>query len=130
MSGAARYQAYMLRLWAVGQGAGCDWRVSLENAHTGEKATFVDLESCCQRLQTLTGHGPDTGERSLVGTTKQGRDERAIGGVAILYFQWVIIVLLLAALLISLCEPAWRAHHPHAPPRPPPTVGRRDDVAG
>ncbi len=130
MSGAARYQAYMLRLWAVGQGAGCDWRASLENAHTGEQTAFVDLESLCHHLQTISGRRPDAGERSRTGTTTARRGGSETGGVAMLYFQWVIIILLLAALLISLREPAGRGHRTYPAARHPPAGCGGDRVVG
>jgi hypothetical protein len=39
------YQAYLLRLWRVNTGRGTVWHASLEDARTGERRGFADLEN-------------------------------------------------------------------------------------
>ncbi|MBN1260631.1 MAG: hypothetical protein JXB35_08120 [Anaerolineae bacterium] len=46
----ARYQAYLLRIWQETPGA--PWRILLQDATTGERSTFVDLEALLSFLQT------------------------------------------------------------------------------
>jgi len=50
------YQAYLLRLWRVdGEGTKlAEWRVSLEDPHTGERLGFANLEQLFAFLLTLT----------------------------------------------------------------------------
>ncbi len=45
-----RYFAFMLRLWQVPDGDEIFWRGSLENAHTGERHGFADLEDLIKLL--------------------------------------------------------------------------------
>lgn len=45
-----RYLAYLLRLWLV-DGEPPVWRASLEDARTGERRGFPDLESAVEFLQ-------------------------------------------------------------------------------
>jgi hypothetical protein len=52
------YLAYMLRLWKVGQGEDAIWRVSLENAHTGECRAFASREALYDFLGALTAGEP------------------------------------------------------------------------
>ncbi len=53
----AEYRAYMLRLWWVQREQGPTWRVSLEDARTGERRGFADLEALFSHLRT----GPQQG---------------------------------------------------------------------
>jgi hypothetical protein len=39
-----RYLAFLLRLWCVDVEDGIVWRASLEDAHTGERRGFADLQ--------------------------------------------------------------------------------------
>ncbi len=52
-----RYMAYMLRLWQVGDGQG-DWRVSLEDPHTGERHAFASRQALYAYLDALTADPP------------------------------------------------------------------------
>lgn len=58
---AGRYHAYLVRLWQDGPQA--PWRASAQNAHTGEKWFFADLEALFAFLhkQTATGRCGDSG---------------------------------------------------------------------
>jgi hypothetical protein len=51
------YYAGLLRLWR--EGAGCPWRASLQDAESGERLGFADLEQLFAYLQCLTGDMPD-----------------------------------------------------------------------
>jgi hypothetical protein len=57
----ADYVSYMLRLWRAGEDVvKCDeeqalWRASLENAHTGERRGFANLEELFDFLREHTG---------------------------------------------------------------------------
>lgn len=52
-----RYQAYLLRLWQ--ESTHTPWRLSLQNARTGEKHGFADLEALCAFLRDQTTFQPD-----------------------------------------------------------------------
>ncbi len=54
-AGQARYLAYLLRLWRVDGGGELVWRALLENAHTGERRQFVDLDALFEFLREQTG---------------------------------------------------------------------------
>lgn len=43
-AGAVKYQSYLLRLWWVDENGHSTWRASLENARTGTRIGFADLE--------------------------------------------------------------------------------------
>jgi len=45
------YLAFLLRLWCVDVEDGIAWRASLENAHTGERQGFADLEQMSAFLE-------------------------------------------------------------------------------
>jgi len=60
------YHAGLLRLWRVG--AGGAWRVSLQDAESGERIGFADLDHLFAYLQRLTGDTPY--ERATANTTK------------------------------------------------------------
>jgi hypothetical protein len=51
----ASYRAYMLRLWRVQGEQGPNWRATLEDAQTGERRGFPDLEALCRYLTGLEG---------------------------------------------------------------------------
>ncbi|HEX5691798.1 MAG TPA: hypothetical protein VFX76_17405 [Roseiflexaceae bacterium] len=38
------YRSYLLRLWGAQSGEGFVWRASLEDARTGERHSFAELE--------------------------------------------------------------------------------------
>ncbi len=48
------YHSYLLRLWRVQDGAGTDWRASLEDVQTGEMVGFQDLSTLLQYLENQT----------------------------------------------------------------------------
>ena len=54
MAGEGQYLAYLVRLWTVSQDGGVVWRVSAEDAHTGERRGFADLASLHAFLQEAT----------------------------------------------------------------------------
>jgi len=51
------YHAGLLRLWR--EGAGGTWRVSLQDAESGERIGFADLERLFAYLRRLTDDTPD-----------------------------------------------------------------------
>jgi hypothetical protein len=53
----ADYHAGLLRLWR--EGAGGAWRASLQDAESGERFGFADLERLFAYLRRLTEHAPD-----------------------------------------------------------------------
>jgi len=50
MNDERQYLAYMVRLWAVHRNSDVLWRASVENAHTGERLAFEDMESLCRYM--------------------------------------------------------------------------------
>jgi hypothetical protein len=56
----ADYFSYLLRLWREGTGGG-EWRASLHDPHTGERAGFGDLDELFaflqRQIQTMPGIG-------------------------------------------------------------------------
>lgn len=40
-----RYTAYLLRIWQVNRDGERDFRISLENIHTGERRGFASVEA-------------------------------------------------------------------------------------
>jgi len=58
-----RYLAYLLRLWQVRDKGQTDWRVSVENAHTGERLGFAHIEDLIAFLRERTGLAPPEEER-------------------------------------------------------------------
>jgi hypothetical protein len=62
-----RYYAYLLRLWPENvdsQGA-ASWRATLEDAHTGERLGFANLEQLFTHLMQLAeGHSKGSTEAS------------------------------------------------------------------
>jgi len=53
----ADYHAGLLRLWR--DGAGGAWRASLQDAESGERLGFADLERLFAYLRWLTSETPD-----------------------------------------------------------------------
>jgi hypothetical protein len=53
----ADYHAGLLRLWR--EGAGGAWRASLQDAESGERLGFADLERLFAYLRRLTSETPD-----------------------------------------------------------------------
>ena len=58
MADERRYLAYMVRLWTVQHNGDLVWRVSAENAHTGERRAFADLAGLFDFLQAATEQEP------------------------------------------------------------------------
>ena len=52
------YLAYLLRLWQIQDKEETGWRASLENAHTGEKLAFADLDQLIAFLRERIGLAP------------------------------------------------------------------------
>ena len=52
------YVAYLLRLWQVQDKGKIGWRASLENAHSGEKLAFAQLDELVVFLRERTGLAP------------------------------------------------------------------------
>jgi Arc/MetJ-type ribon-helix-helix transcriptional regulator len=48
------YQAYLLRLWQERNGEETHWRASLQDAHSGERRAFGDLEALFEFLRART----------------------------------------------------------------------------
>jgi hypothetical protein len=63
------YYAYLIRLWRTGPDG--PWRVSLEDAKTGERVGFEDLAAACAYLRAKTRGG--AGKRGTWRTSKQTR---------------------------------------------------------
>jgi len=57
------YHAGLLRLWRVG--AGGAWRASLQDAESGERIGFADLDHLFAYLRQLTEDAPDERETSI-----------------------------------------------------------------
>ena len=53
MTAASQYISYLLRLWLAGDGDHPQWRVSLEDPHSGQVRGFSDLEEMLGFLQGL-----------------------------------------------------------------------------
>jgi hypothetical protein len=52
------YLAYLLRLWQIQDKGEIGWRASLENAHTGEKLAFAQLDELVAFLRQRAGLAP------------------------------------------------------------------------
>jgi len=57
------YMAYMLRIWPVRNKTVLSWRASLENAQTGERVGFTDLDELFVYLRQQTGLESKSEER-------------------------------------------------------------------
>jgi hypothetical protein len=62
--GQRRYVSYLLRLWQVASQGRLVWRASLEEARTGQRRGFPDLEALFAFLseETAAGRGEDARE--------------------------------------------------------------------
>ena len=49
------YLAYLVRIWQVRSRGQLVWRASVENAHTGERQAFANLERLVGFLEEVTG---------------------------------------------------------------------------
>ncbi len=58
MADEQRYLAYLVRLWAVHDNGDVVWRASAENAHTGDRLAFGDVESLCCYLKAMAAAAP------------------------------------------------------------------------
>lgn len=56
-TGQPHYLAYLLRLWRVGSEGEAVWRASLEDAHTGERKGFADLDALFDHVRSQTRAG-------------------------------------------------------------------------
>ena len=56
-----RYVAYLLRLWCAGEGGTATWHASLEDAHTGSRLGFADLQSLFAYLRRQTEQSSSAG---------------------------------------------------------------------
>jgi len=55
------YLAYLLRLWQIQDKGEIGWRASLENAHTGEKLAFAQLDELVDFLRERISLAPPAG---------------------------------------------------------------------
>ena len=53
-----RYLAYLVRLWTVHDNGDVVWRASVEDAHTGERRAFADLDGLVEFLQATVTDAP------------------------------------------------------------------------
>ena len=51
------YLAFLIRLWK--EGGASPWRASIENPHTGERATFAELRLLFEYLQNRASESSD-----------------------------------------------------------------------
>lgn len=65
------YYAYLIRLWRTGPDG--PWRVSLEDAKTGERVGFEDLATACAYLSTKTQE--EAGGRGSRSTPERSRSD-------------------------------------------------------
>ena len=54
------YMAFLLRLWCVRDADAIQWRASLEDAQTGERQGFANLELLCEFLVQRCTNASDT----------------------------------------------------------------------
>ncbi len=52
------YVAFLVRLWSVHHNGEVVWRASAENAHTGERHAFADMESLFDFLRAAVEEEP------------------------------------------------------------------------
>jgi hypothetical protein len=57
--GQRRYISYLLRLWQIESQGQLVWRASLEEARTGERCGFPDLEALFAYLREQTAAGTE-----------------------------------------------------------------------
>ena len=70
-TGQPHYLAYLLRLWRVGSEGEAAWRASLEDAHTGERHGFADLDTLFDHVRSQTCVGLD----KCLGGEGEGREQ-------------------------------------------------------
>jgi hypothetical protein len=71
-TGEARdYAAYLLRLWRERRGGTTQWRASLQDPHSGERAGFANLEELFAYLRRETGDLPQK-NGSTLGNDRRG----------------------------------------------------------
>jgi hypothetical protein len=58
------YMAFLLRLWCVHDADGIQWRASLEDAQTGERQGFANLERLCEFLAQSCTNASDPSLKS------------------------------------------------------------------
>jgi hypothetical protein len=56
--------AFLLRLWCVRDADAIQWRASLEDAQTGERQGFANLERLCEFLAQSCTNASDTTSNS------------------------------------------------------------------
>ena len=52
------YRSYLLRMWQVEQNGEPAWRASLEEAESGKRRAFPDLDALFSYLHAETAEGP------------------------------------------------------------------------
>jgi len=57
--GQRRYTSYLVRLWQIESQGQLVWRASLEEARTGERRGFPDIEALFAYLREQTAAGTD-----------------------------------------------------------------------
>ena len=74
MADERRYLAYLVRLWTVHSNGDLVWRASVENAHTGERRAFADVDGLLDFLQAAV-----TADAATPGQMEGGSEERLSG---------------------------------------------------
>ena len=54
-----RYSSYLLRLWQTASSGELAFRASLEDAHSGDRVGFADLDDLCDYLRAQAGLAPE-----------------------------------------------------------------------
>ena len=68
------YVAYLLRLWQVRNGENTHWRGSLQDAHTGERHGFANLQALFDFLRARTEGASDLTAKRAEGA-KEGKKD-------------------------------------------------------
>lgn len=102
MPNESRYLAYLVRFWLTGHDEHIACRAMLVDTHSDEKKGFSDLDSLFAYIRRAVQDG----------ATIQRGEGIAIQEAYMPNIQWLIIVLLLAAVALILCEPVCRARRP------------------
>lgn len=95
-----RYLAYLVRLWLTGHGEDVGCRAMLLDPHSNRQQGFPDLDSLFAYIRRAAQDGATS--------DREREAEKLEGSMPIV--QWLIIVLLLAAVALILCEPVCRGH--------------------
>lgn len=98
MSNESRYLAYLVRLWVTPHGKSMTCRAMLVDPHSEEKRGFSDLEGLFTYIREAV--------RNETRTEIDGEETEQ--EVSMVQIQWLIIVLLLTAVALILCEPVCR----------------------